>query len=120
MSIHSKTQSGGEHMFDSEDGKMDYSKAVTFTDSETEYQSKTKAVEVSGRTENFLEEKCTSRVQNYDRKCRTNTHFPTCQPLTPQLDNNASFGERVRVVNILCVYLKSHMTVRAFQYFTCI
>ena len=47
---------------------MDYSKAVTFSDSETEDQSKTTVVEVSERTEKYLQEKCTQRVSNSDRK----------------------------------------------------
>ena len=43
-------------MSDFEEEEVDYSKAVTFSDSETEDQSKTTVVEVSERTEKYLQE----------------------------------------------------------------
>ena len=92
-------------MSDSEE-IMNYSKAVTFTNSETEDQCKTNVVEVSGRTENFLQ-------QDYNTKCGTNTHFPRCQPLTPQLDNSitnhslASEREQFKISRMFCAYLES-------------
>ena len=52
----------------SEDEAMDYSKELNFSDSETEDQSRTKVVEVSERTAKFLQEKCTRRVPNNERR----------------------------------------------------
>ena len=48
---------------------MDYSKEVEFSDSETEDQSRiTKIMEVSERTGKFLQESCTRRVPNSERR----------------------------------------------------
>jgi hypothetical protein len=55
-------------MSDSEEESMDYSKGVTFSESEAEDQPKTKVVEVSEKTRKFLQEKCTRRVPNSERK----------------------------------------------------
>ena len=55
-------------MSDSEDEIMDYTKEVAFSDSETEDQSRAKIVEVSERTSKFLQEKCTRRVPNSERR----------------------------------------------------
>ena len=65
---------------------MDYSKAVTFSDSETEDQSKTTVVEVSERTEKYLQE--TERVSNSERKeVRDRSLLPKVPATrTPQLD----------------------------------
>ena len=47
---------------------MDYTKEVYFSDSETEDQSRSKTMEVSERTGKFLQEKCTRRVPNSERR----------------------------------------------------
>ena len=54
-------------MSDSEEEAMDYTKEVTFSDSEAEEQYG-KVVEVSEKTSKFLREKCTRRVSNAERK----------------------------------------------------
>ena len=79
-------RSWGERMSDFEEEEVDYSKAVTFSDSETEDQSKTTVVEVSERTEKYLQE--TERVSNSERKeVRDRSLLPKVPATrTPQLD----------------------------------
>ena len=61
-------RSWADHMSASEDEAIDYSKEVIFNNSETEDQSCAKVVEVSERTAKFLQEKCTRRVPNTERR----------------------------------------------------
>ena len=55
-------------MLDPESEEMDYTEAVSFSETESEDTSHTKVVEVSERTVKFLQEKCTRRVPNSERK----------------------------------------------------
>ena len=75
-------------MSDTEAEEMDYTKEVYFSDSETEDQSRSKVVEVSERTKKFLQEKCTRRVPNSERReIREKFPFPKVPATRPaQLD----------------------------------
>lgn len=58
---------------------MDYTKEAYFSDSETDDQSRSKVMEVSERTGKFLQEKCTRRVLNSERReIRVKSLFPKC------------------------------------------
>ena len=62
-------RSWADRMSDPEEEAMDYSKEVEFSDSGTEDQSRpTKIMEVSERTGKFLQESCTRRVPNSERR----------------------------------------------------
>ena len=80
--------SWAERMSASEEEIMDYTKEVQFSDSETEDQSSAKVMEVSGRTKKFLQDKCTRRVPNSERReIREKFPFPKVAATRPaQLD----------------------------------
>jgi hypothetical protein len=71
-------------MSDSEEEEMDYSKAATFSDSETEDQSNKSSGGVGEDREIPPLGECKTLI---GRKCGTNTHFPRYIPATrtPQL-----------------------------------
>ena len=62
------SRSWADRMSDSEEEEMDYTKGVDFSESETEDQPPVKLVEVSEKTKKFLQDKCTRRVSNAERK----------------------------------------------------
>ena len=67
---------------------MDYTKGVDFSESETEDQPPVKLVEVSEKTKKFIQDKCTRRVSNAERK-ELRGHYPLPKvpaTKTPQLD----------------------------------
>ena len=83
-------RSWADRMSDPEEEAMGYSKEVEFSDSETEDQSRiTKIVEVLERTGKFLQESCTRRVPNSERRVLRNKYplpkVPATRPA--QLDH---------------------------------
>ena len=66
--VRSSHRSWADRMSDPESEEMDYTEAVSFSETESEDHSHTKVVEVSERTVKFLQEKCTRRVPNSERK----------------------------------------------------
>ena len=80
--------SWGEWMSDSKEEQMDYTKRITFSDSEAEDQPPTKLAEVSEKTKQFLQDKCTRRVLNAEH-LELRDHYPLQKvpaTKTPQLD----------------------------------
>ena len=82
------SRSWADRMSDSEEERMDYAGSVHFSDSEAGDQPSTKLVEVSERTRKFLQEKCTRRVTNSERKLLRDPYPLPKVPATrtPQLD----------------------------------
>lgn len=62
------SRSLADRMSDSEEERMDYTREVCFSESEAEDQPRSKVMEVSERTHKFLQEKCTRRVPNSERR----------------------------------------------------
>ena len=75
-------------MSDSEEEQMDYTKRIAFSDSKAEDQPRTKLVEVSEKTNQFLLDKCTPRAINVERKDMRDQYPLPKVPATgtPQLD----------------------------------
>ena len=73
---------------DSESGRMDYVERVVSSDTEAEYQPNPNVMEVSETTAKFLQDKCTRRLPNSERR-EARDCYPVPKVLatrTPQLD----------------------------------
>ena len=66
--VQSLCRSWADCMSDPESEEMNYTEVVSFSEAESEDHSHIKVVEMSERTVKFLQEKCTRRVPNSERK----------------------------------------------------